>query len=46
MVNLSVIFYGWDTVKIGISVEIWKDRLFKNFFYVREDSKFVTGEKY
>ena len=51
IVNLSVIFFGWDTVKIGIiraksqfSVWVLNDGLFKNFFYMHSDSKIVFGE--
>ena len=43
--------FGWDTVKIGIirakfqfSVWILKNGLFKNIFYMLEDSKFVVAE--
>ena len=51
MVNLSVILFAWDRVKIGvIRVKVrfgeWisKDGLIKNFFYICGCRAFVVGE--
>ena len=49
--SLSVIFFGTHTVKRGIirakaqfSAWVENDGLFKNFFDMHRDSKFVFGE--
>ena len=51
MANSSVIFFGWDRVKIGVTrVKVrfgeWisKEGLIKNFFYMFASRTFVVGE--